>query len=105
MESKFYQGTTPTLIFQVKPTTFDVSTIDICHITLKNVGGSTQKTFNAIVDPEERTLHVTLTQEDTLAFESGKMKVQGKFKLNNGKVIASKEIITTLNEILERTIL
>ena len=105
MASNFYQGTTPTLLFNIKPTTFDVSTLDLAHITLKNIKGGKQKTFDAIIDVEERTLAVNLTQEDTLGFDVGKIKVQGKFLLNNGKVISSKEIVTTINEILERTIL
>ena len=105
--NEFYQGTTPTLLFKiVKPTDFDMSTLAISHITIRHIKTGKEKTFEArIDDSEEKILAIDLTQKDTLDFNSGDLAVQGKYKLTNGRVIASKTIYGTLHEIFERTIL
>ena len=104
---EFYQGTTVTLLFTItKPTDFDISTFSTIHITIKSVKTGKQKTFAGRIDDlAEKKIAIDLTQEDTLDFNSGELAVQGKFKLTNGKVIASKEIHGTLHEIFERTVL
>ena len=100
-----YRGTTPTIPFHIKQG-FDLSLIDIAHVTIKNKSTGKQKTFNGILDVENRVLTISLTQEDTLYFNSGELEVQGKFKLTDGyNVTASKMIEGTLEKILEEEIL
>lgn len=100
-----YRGTTPTIPFHIKQG-FDLSLIDIAHVTIKNKSTGKLKTFNGTLDVENRVLTISLTQEDTLYFNSGALKVQGKFKLTDGyTVIPSKMIEGTLEEILEETVL
>lgn len=100
-----YRGTTPTIPFHIKQG-FDLSLIEIAHVTIRNEATGKQKTFNGTLDVENRVLTISLTQEDTLYFNSGALKVQGKFKLTDGyTVIPSKMIEGTLEEILEEEIL
>lgn len=100
-----YRGTTPTIPFHIKGS-FDLSLIDIAHVTIKNKSTGKQKTFDGTLDVENRILTISLTQEDTLYFNSGELKVQGKFKLTDGyTVIPSKMIEGKLEEILEEAIL
>lgn len=101
-----YRGTTPTIQFHItKPTNFDCAIISEPYITLRNKVSGKQKTFTASIDVENKILSISLTQEDTLFFNEGELKVQGKFLLRNGKVIPSKVIEGTLEEILDETIL
>ena len=101
-----YRGTTPTIILSVKNKDFDMSTISICHVTIQNDNGKNKKVFeNPIIDVENKTISVELTQQDTLDYEYGNINLQVKIKLTSGRVIASRIIVTTMNRILEETVL
>ena len=101
-----YRGTTPTIPFHItKPTDFDCAIIREAYITLRNKFSGKQKTFTASIDVENKILSISLTQEDTLYFSEGILEIQGKFLLRDGKVIASKMIEGTLEQILDETIL
>lgn len=97
-----YKSTTPTLILRVRNEDFDMTKIVTCHVTLKSEPSGYEKMFSEPdIDTDEKTISVTLTQEDTLRFDLGKVKVQVKAKLNNDTVIASKIVETTMRQILE----
>ena len=101
-----YRSTTPKIILRVKDPGFDLNEIDICHVTLK---AESNGHFLTIVDPivnvEDKTITVNLTQEETLGFNLGTIKVQIKAKMNDGSVVASKVVRTKMNEILEEDVL
>lgn len=43
--SDIYRGTTPTIILRITNKDFDMSSIDVCHITIQNDNGKNKKTF------------------------------------------------------------
>ena len=104
--SNLYRGTTPTIILHVTNEDFNMANISECHVTIQNDNGRNKKVFeNPIIDVEEKTISVPLTQEDTLSYEYGNINIQVKVKLTIGSVIASPVITTNMNRILEETIL
>lgn len=101
-----YRSTTPTIILKIKNEDFDLSLIDICHITIESEFSSDKLIIeNPQIDIEEKTIAFTLTQQQTLDFSVGCIKIQIKAKLQNGIVIPSKIIKTKMYEILEEDIL
>lgn len=104
--SNIYRGTTPTIRLRIKNKDFDMSSINVCHITIQNDNGKNQKVFtNPQIDVQEKIISQELSQQDTLAYEYGKINIQAKIKLNNGSVVTHPIISTTMNRILEETIL
>ena len=102
MYDKMYQSTTPTLIFNIINEELDLNEISICHLTIESENGRERKIFeNTQIDVENKKITVNLTQEDTMLFHVGNIKLQLKAKLGNGQVIVSKIIKTTMNEVLE----
>ncbi len=100
------QGTTPIVRLLIEnPPDFDMDLIDFAHITIENESGRNQKIFDADIDKENKILSCELTQEDSLNYEKGMLKVQVKIKLTNGRVISHEVIYTNLYEILEKDIL
>lgn len=97
-----YRSTTPELVFNITNETFDMSAIDICHITLESDSGLHREIFkNPYIDVENRRVSIVLSQEDTRKFNPGKVKIQLKIKMDNGSVICSKIMVRDMNEILE----
>lgn len=102
MYDKIYQSTTPVLIFNILNDDLNLEEINVCHLTIESESGSERKIFeNPTIDVENKKITQELTQEDTLLFHVGYIKLQLKIKLQNGMVIPSKIIKTTMNEILE----
>lgn len=101
-----YRSTTPTVILHIKNEDFDMNQIEICHVAIESENGRIRKVYeNPEINVEEKTLTFTMTQEDTLNFMVGNIKVQTKMKLIGGAVVASKIITTKMNEILEEEVL
>lgn len=97
-----FRGTTPTIILKIKNEDFDMTTISECYLTIQNKSGRNKKDFdNYTVDIENKLLYFALTQEDTLAYESGYIEVQLRIKLVNDKVITHDIITTTIGKILK----
>lgn len=97
-----YRSTTPELIFRIKNEDFDMSKIEICHVTLENYMGTYQKIYEQPdIDAENKTVSVVMTQAETLKFDEGKVRIQLKIKLDNGAVICSKIMEREMREILE----
>ena len=104
--TNLYRGTTPTIILKIKNDDFDMSTIEICHVTIVNESGRNKKIYdNPTINTEEKTISIELSQQDTLNYETGNIQLQTKIKLNSGRVIASRIITTSMNKILEENIL
>ena len=71
---KMYRGTTPTFVIEI-PNTIDVETITSAYLSFEQ---HAQKILEIdlsgmAIDTVKNTLSVTLSQEQTLAFESGTM--------------------------------
>ena len=101
------RGTTPTLTFNIK-TDLDLTELMKAEITFKSVYGSKEKTWDeneVTIDPVEKQIMLTLTQEDTLYFNEGKINVQLRLKMQNEKVYASDVVNTTLDKILKEGVI
>ena len=97
-----YRSTTPTIILNIRNDDFDMNTIDICHVTVKSDDNARKVLYeNPDIDVENKQIRVTMTQSETKLFEVGKIKIQIKAKLDNGTVIPSQIVYTTMREILE----
>ena len=102
-----FRGTTPIIRLHIKNKNFDMETIDVCHVTIQNDNGKNKKVFqNPEIDVENKMINVALSQQDTLDYEYGKINIQPKIKLKkSGSVITCPIITTTMDQILEETIL
>lgn len=101
------RGTTPTLTFKIK-TDLDLNDVDKAQITFKSVNGMKEKTWNETdlgINPEEKTMVLTLSQEDTLYFSVGEIDIQLRIKLNNDMVYASRIVTSTLDRILKEGVI
>ena len=104
--SDIYRGTTPTIILRITNKDFDMSSIDVCHITIQNDNGKNKKIFeHPTIDVEAKTISQELTQQQTLDYDYGNINVQVKIKLNNGRVITHPIITATMQRILEEAII
>lgn len=101
-----FRSTTPTVVLKVNDENFDMTQISICHVTIENDSGRNKKIFSDCqLDNEYKTISFTMSQEDTLSYESGTLLLQVKIKLVNDSVLASPIIRTTMEKILEEDIL
>lgn len=101
------RGTTPTLTFKIN-TDLDFSLIEKAEITFRSVNGMKEKTWDESdlgIDPEEKTMTLTLSQDDTLYFNVGEIDIQLRIKLNNDMVYASKIVTSTLDRILKEGVI
>lgn len=101
-----FRSTTPTVRLNVKNQDFDMSQIRVCHVTMESESKLNKLIIeNPIIDEEHRRIQFRLTQEQTLSFNVGNIKIQVKIKLTNGSVISSQIVRTSMNEILEEEML
>ena len=97
-----YRSTTPELIFNINNTGFDMSAIEICHITVESDFTSHKIIYEQPeIDIEHKQIRQVMSQSETKAFTPGKVKIQLKVKMDNGSVICSPIILKDMNEILE----
>ena len=105
-KNNIYRGTTPTIILKIDNDDFDMTDIVVCHVTIQNDNGRNKKVFdNPTIDVENKTISIELTQQDTLAYETGNINLQIKVKLQGGRVVASPILVTPMNKILEEAII
>ncbi len=85
------RGTTPTITFKIN-TELDLSDVAECWITLKDNLGAKEKTYtinDIFIDPEEKTIDIPMSQEDTLLFNTGAINIQIRLKMNDDMAYAS----------------
>lgn len=70
------------------------------QITLKQENRKLTK--DAVIDAENKSVYIDLTQEDTLQFKVGTVKIQAKIKLMDGGVDATNIVDEPTTEILDR---
>ena len=86
-----YRGTTPSITFKIK-TDIDLNELAECWITFKSKLGTREKTFtlqDVIVDAENKTITVAMTQEETLYFNTGAIDIQIRLRTNDDLAYAS----------------
>lgn len=89
-----YRGTTPTEVYKINNADVDLSECKQIWVTI--VDWSTKEftwDINRLtIDAGERTISLTLTQEETLAFTPGGAYAQLRFLYNDNSAFASKRI-------------
>ena len=99
---QIYRTTTPVLIFKIKNPDFDMSSIETCHVAIENKYNTNSLIIDdPMIDLEEKTIKVRLTQEQTQKYSVGVVKIQLKMKLNTDDVVSSSVIEGNILEILE----
>lgn len=97
-----YRGTTPTIKVKLKNTDLKFETIEKIWFTLKsNIKEKTYEKEELTLNDEEKIISVKMSQEDTLSFSSGEIKIQIRFKDDSGNSFVTKICKTTMNEILK----
>ena len=101
-----YRGTTPTYILELE-TTIDLSQIVELWITFKTFNVGVTKYLNdSYIDNENKTITVTLTQEETLQLYNQKnCEVQVRFRLENGKAYATNIANVDVDKILREGVI
>lgn len=98
-----YRGTTP--IFKIhinSKTTVALDNMKNIWLTIKSKLHEETIPMNKLVlNNEEQTIEVKLTQEQTLKFSSGDVEVQLRFIDENGNAMASNIKKTSFNRILK----
>lgn len=108
--STIIRGTTPTLTFNVKNEQMDLANIAEVWITFKTKAGvkPVEKTYDindVTIDAAEKTITLSLSQEDTLAFANSNMLVQVRLRMNDDMAFASSIIETTIGHILKEGVI
>jgi len=104
--STIIRGTTPTLTFNVKNENMDLTAVAEVWITFKTKPGVKlkEKTYDindVVIDAVEKTITLSLSQEDTLYFADNKILVQVRMRMNDDMAFASAIIDTSIGQILK----
>lgn len=104
------RGTTPTLTFHVKNEQLDLNEIAEIWITFKSKAGVKVKeiTYDSesiTVDPVEKTIELSLSQEDTLAFTDLKMFLQLRVRFSDDLAFASSIMDIDIGQILKEGVI
>lgn len=97
----FTRGTTPSYTFTFSG--LDLSSVRDVYITFEQSSSGTEITKHAPdvdIDPAENKAGITLTQQDTLKFQKGSVKVQLRAIDENGTAVATAIFSDKVNEVL-----
>ena len=91
-----YRGTTPNIVIKVN-SDLDLSTMTEIWVTVKNKSGEVNYAMSdgdVVLDADEKTLTILMSQEDTLAFQTcgslmGKVELQVRMLDENDMAYAS----------------
>lgn len=96
-----YRGTTPTIVFRVD-TVLKVSEMKQIWVTFKSLNHKRTYDINEIkINSDDNTVSVNMSQEDTLDFCKGKVRVQIRFLDGNEKAYATVVKEIDMKNILE----
>ena len=101
-----YQYTTPTITITI-PEALDVSEITALVVVLQQGPRSLEKTLddsNVQLDTENNAITITLTQEETGAFEAGTVKIQCHILVGN-TAYATNEMIAPIHNNLHKEVI
>lgn len=98
-----YRGTTPSITFHIN-TELNLNEIVECWVTFKSKSSNKIQTYtldDLILDSEEKTITITMTQEDTLYFSPGTVEVQIRLRTSDDLAYASNIKELDINRILK----
>ena len=98
-----YRGTTPTITFNIH-TDIDLNDVAECWVTFKAHIGDKEETYDIsdlIIDAENKTITVAMSQDETLFFNAGRIFVQIRMRMNDDLAYASDIKEMTMNGILK----
>lgn len=93
-----YRGTTP--VIEVNVTGIQLSELENIYVTLRQDMQEITKTNDEIIIEEGNIMHIPLTQEDTLKFDNGSVRVQMRATTKDGHAVASNIKKCLIEEIL-----
>lgn len=100
-----YRGTTPCLRLTLD-TDLDLSTVKQLWVTLKNISVEITKTEADVdINSADKYIIVTLTQKETLSIIAGKVSVQVRLLLDDGRAFATNVKQVVVNDILKGGVL
>lgn len=100
-----YRGTTPCLKLTLD-TNLDLSKVKHLWVTLKNISVEITKTEADVdINSADKYIIVTLTQEETLSIIAGKVSVQVRLLLDDGRAFATNVKQVVVNDILKGGVL
>ena len=104
--SEIMRISTPTVIYYVDDESFDVSRVKKATMYIKNVNGSESLSFeDPMIDLEEKSFSVHLSQEQTKMFSLGSIEVQVHIKLDDDNVVWTELVKTTIGKVIGEDIL
>ena len=96
MSEKVILGTTPTIKYHIN-SEVNLLAVKEASIVIKQklkhevrVKEFLRSKWRVIVKPKEKIIYATLTQEETLAFNSGLVDIQLRILFNNGLAVATR---------------
>ena len=100
-----YRGTTPCLKLTLD-TDLDLSTVKQLWVTLKNISVEITKTEADVdINSADKYIIFTLTQKETLSIIAGKVSVQVRLLLDDGRAFATNVKQVVVNDILKGGVL
>lgn len=99
------RGSNPLVILNLL-TDLDLTLVDECHAIVSSESETHKIVYdNVDLDNEEKTATFQMSQEDTLSFYPGRIKVQLRIKFQNGSVKVSKIVETDMHDCLEDVVI
>lgn len=95
-----WRGTTPTHVFTL-PDEFADTAFETVFVTYSQNGSAVLEKTASDLTREENRLTLSLSQEDTLRFSEGAVKIQLRVKTAAGQALASSIISITASELLK----
>lgn len=98
-----YRGTTPSLKIRLR-TSLDLNDVKQCWVTLESATSSKEVTFDkshVVLNPDDSTMELRLSQEETLRFGSGEINVQVRLLMTDDLAYASNIKNVRMNQILK----
>ena len=95
-----WRGTTPTNTFSL-PEDIAFDDFDVIFLTYSQRGRIVFEVGMDRMDVAGQTIHIILTQAETLQFVPGAVQIQMRGRMKDGRAIASNVITTTAKEVLK----
>lgn len=95
------RGTTPTISIKLN-TALSLDELEEIYVTFENkVKQLTKKKSELTIDDDKKRINFKLSQEETLLFQAGKVKVQLRLLTKGGTAYASTVRVMEMEEILK----
>lgn len=100
-----YRGSTPIIRLKIL-TEIEFREIEALEMVLSSTNNQKVATLDdVVVDEDNKTIALQLSQEDTLAFNAGPIEIQLRVRFRNDKTWVSPIKKTTMNRILKGGVL